>query len=246
MATITSNQVTVQVTAPLPVTSPTSPTSTTGSGTLGIYNYNVSYTCSSPGMDYVSGIVVGSNGPVQQNVEVNVGFCSQFDFNTNQFTGTYITTTTAYDGTFLTALNTNTPSGGSDCIVAMVNHNNQTAVAQQSIIIPQCCTGSETPTFNITVTVNGNGTVSPMSAVLKPDQFVTFTAYPAYSSGYVLGGWILYVGGYTKAYPNNGLNSLTLTYDDVFTVFQASANKTCDVTLFAQFVVLRLNPIKEV
>jgi len=221
-----------------------SSTSGTAGGTLGIYNYNLSYVCYSPDTILVSGAVADSNGPVQ-NAEVDVGFCSQFDFNTNQFTGTYITTKTWYDGTFSTILNTNTPSGSTDCVVAMVNHNNQTAVAQQSITIPKCCTGIETPTFNITATVIfGKGTVYPTSAVLKPlYNWVTFTAYPDYSSGYIFSGWILDVGGYTKAYSST---SITLTYDDVLALFQATANKTCDVKLFAQFEPFRVSHRKEV
>jgi len=211
-----------------------------GSQKLSIYDYNVAYYCYSPGTVTVSGSVANSYGPVQ-NANVYIGLCSQFNLNTNQFTGAYITTQTAYDGTFLTELNTDAPPGSSVCVVAMVNYNNQTAVAQQSIIIPQCCEVGETPIFNITATVmEGEGSVSPKSATLKPGQWVTFTAYPAYQSGYVFSGWILYLGGYTKAYSDN---PLTLTYDDVLAVLGSSANKTCDVTLFAEFGPFRLRPI---
>jgi hypothetical protein len=110
---------------------------TTGSGVgLVINNYSVSYSCDQSAIS-VSGIVAYNNYPVP-NIEVDIGFCSQFDFSKNQFTGSYYTATTKVDGSFIIYIKTNTPPGGANCIVAMTQYSGQTAVAQQTVTIPQC------------------------------------------------------------------------------------------------------------
>jgi len=102
---------------------------------LMINNYKVEYSCNA--MEIVaSGVVTYNNNPVP-NIRVDVGFCSYFDFNTNQFRANF-TTTTQSDGSFMIYIYTATPPGGGNCIVAMVQYNGQTAVAHQSITIPQC------------------------------------------------------------------------------------------------------------
>jgi hypothetical protein len=126
MARIYSNQITVSVQL----------SSGGGGGVLAINNYSVTYSCTANSI-VASGIVIYNNNPVP-NIEVDVGFCSAFDFNNNQFTGGYYRTTTKSDGSFVIYINTATPPGGANCIVAMVQYNNQTAVAQQTVTIPQC------------------------------------------------------------------------------------------------------------
>jgi len=114
------------------------PSGSSGGGGRGlaISNYNVTYPCNLATI-VVSGKVMYNNNPVP-NVNVYVGFCSAFDFNKNQFTGNYYTIKTGSDGSFTVYVYTATPPGGANCIVAMAQYNNQTAVVQQSITIPKC------------------------------------------------------------------------------------------------------------
>ena len=125
MTNVYSNVVTVSVSG------------TSGGGGLGlaISNYSVTYSCSLGIV--VSGVVIYNNNPVP-NVMVEVGFCSQFDFSKNQFTGNYDAVGTASDGSFTDYIYTATPPGGSNCIVALVQYNGWTASVQKSVTIPTC------------------------------------------------------------------------------------------------------------
>jgi hypothetical protein len=120
---------------------------TSGGGGLGlaINNYSVTYPCN-VGTIVASGTVIYNNNPVP-NVEVDVGFCSAFDFSKNQFTNYYTATTTESDGSFVVYIPTSTPPGGANCIVAMVQYNGLTAVAQNSVTIPNCGGGGGGSTY---------------------------------------------------------------------------------------------------
>jgi hypothetical protein len=107
-----------------------------GGGVLAINNYSVTYSCTANSI-VASGIVLYNNNPVP-NIEVDVSFCSLFDFSKNQFTGGYDRITTNFDGSFIAYINTATPPGGANCIVAIVQYNGQIAVTKQTVTIPQC------------------------------------------------------------------------------------------------------------
>jgi hypothetical protein len=106
-----------------------------GGGGLAINNFSVTYSCKYGIV--VSGTVTYNNNPVP-NVEVDIGFCSAFDWTKIQFTGNYDAVGTDSNGSFRDYVFTTTPPGGSNCIVAMVKYNNLIAVVSQNITIPKC------------------------------------------------------------------------------------------------------------
>jgi hypothetical protein len=122
MARIYSNMIKISVSLP-------------SGGVLAINNYSVTYSCTANSI-VASGTVIYNNNPVP-NIEVDVGFCSAFDFNKKQFSA-YWPVTTKSDGSFVIYINTATPPGGANCIVVMAQYSGQTAIAQQTVTIPQC------------------------------------------------------------------------------------------------------------
>jgi len=129
MVTIYSNKLNISVSG-----------STSG---LAINNYSITYSCTDAEI-VASGVVTYKNKPLSYAC-VNIGFCSVFDFNNNQFTGFFISTDTKSDGSFVTSIPTATPPGGANCIVLMVAYSgeitgyvNKTAVVHQSVTIPKC------------------------------------------------------------------------------------------------------------
>jgi len=122
--TVKSNKVNISVMAPTEA--------------LKFYNYEVSYLCNFSVLD-VHAFVLYNNDPVPF-VDVDVGFCSAFDFNNKQFTGEYTATKTGIDGSFVVDYKKDTLPllGSSICIVAMVQYKNQTAVAYKTITLPRC------------------------------------------------------------------------------------------------------------
>jgi hypothetical protein len=115
----------------------TSGTGGTSTG-LAIQNYSVTYDCSVRRI-LVTGTLVNSKGAVT-GAYGNVGFCSNFDFNKNDFinpTLTYSIATTD-GGNFKAYVMTGTPAGGQNCIVTRFQVGNDVAVAKANVTIPGC------------------------------------------------------------------------------------------------------------
>ncbi len=114
--------------------STTQPSSSSG---LQITNYSVSI---QPCIQTITvkGTVLYNGNPVPSGTAVQIGFCSAFDPSTNTFNAS-VTTYTDSNGNFSNnELATSTGAGGQNCVLALVQYNNQTATAKQTATVPQC------------------------------------------------------------------------------------------------------------